>query len=69
MEWRMEAMTITVDCPYCGEATSLDADLDLEAREPGAHRFVQDCNVCCRPISATVTVDANGEIDFSYARD
>jgi len=62
-------MSITVDCPYCGEATNLTAEFDLEAPEPGVHRFVQDCDVCCRPISATVKVEPDGEIDVSYARD
>ncbi len=35
----------TVACPYCGEMVTIELDVG-----GGAHqRYVQDCEVCCRP--------------------
>lgn len=53
----MDLQPYTVSCPYCGE--SLDVALDLSA---GSQRYIEDCQVCCRPIEFTVTVDATGEL-------
>ena len=36
---------IAVRCPYCGER--LETRVDLTADEPS---YVEDCEVCCRPI-------------------
>jgi len=41
-------------CPYCGERIS--SLLDFSA---GAQRYIEDCEVCCRPI----------EIDFEAERE
>ncbi len=40
----------TVDCPYCGEPTLLAIDVSA-----GAQRYVEDCQVCCRPMTVTVS--------------
>jgi hypothetical protein len=43
-------------CPYCGEHIELLVD-------PGGgavQRYVEDCEVCCRPIQLTVRWDAEG---------
>ncbi|MEX1081731.1 MAG: CPXCG motif-containing cysteine-rich protein [Halofilum sp. (in: g-proteobacteria)] len=43
---------IDVECPYCGETfTAL-----VDASE-GDSRYIQDCEVCCSPITFAVTVD------------
>ena len=35
----------TVVCPHCGETVTIELDVG-----GGAHqRYVQDCEVCCRP--------------------
>ncbi|MEM7540913.1 MAG: CPXCG motif-containing cysteine-rich protein [Pseudomonadota bacterium] len=34
------------DCPYCGERISMLLDLSI-----GAQEYVEDCEVCCRPIN------------------
>lgn len=49
---RMIAMLSThdLDCPYCGEPISLVVDASA-----GAQRYIEDCAVCCRPI--TVILD------------
>jgi Cysteine-rich CPXCG len=44
-------------CPYCGETIEIWVD-------PGggeSQRYVEDCQVCCRPIELTVSADEDGE--------
>lgn len=58
--------TAFVICPYCGEEIEIVVDGSIEHQQ-----YVEDCNVCCRPIVLTVTaedgevvaVDARGEND------
>ena len=45
----------TVDCPYCGEPTLLAIDVSA-----GAQRYVEDCQVCCRPMTVTVSPSPQG---------
>lgn len=55
---------LSVHCPYCGERfdTAFDVgDGDVE--------YVEDCAVCCRPITLSVTVDAEGGISCRSRRD
>jgi hypothetical protein len=47
----------TVVCPYCGER--FEATLDLSA---GDQEYVEDCQVCCRPIVFQVRAYVNGEL-------
>lgn len=46
--------TVLVDCPYCGEAIELVVDPSLTEQE-----YIEDCEVCCRPINLVVLVDEN----------
>ncbi len=45
---------IETHCPYCGEPIELVVD-----DSAGDQRYVEDCQVCCRPIQVTVTLDAD----------
>lgn len=36
-------------CPYCGEPIDLFVDTSA-----GAQAYVEDCQVCCRPINVSV---------------
>ena len=47
--------TRDVECPYCGEMIELVLDTSA-----GAQRYVEDCPVCCRPITVELSVDAGG---------
>ena len=47
----------TIGCPYCGEAISILVDDSLPEQQ-----YVEDCQVCCRPIVLDVTVDADADI-------
>lgn len=46
---------VEIGCPYCGERITLLID-----GSAGAQEYVEDCQVCCRPINLSVTVDEEG---------
>ncbi|WDS35551.1 CPXCG motif-containing cysteine-rich protein [Pseudoxanthomonas sp.] len=46
----------TIHCPYCGEP--LDIAVDVSA---GDQQYIEDCQVCCRPISMTLIVEEDGD--------
>lgn len=46
-----------VECPYCGEVITLALDASA-----GSQRYIEDCHVCCRPITVDLEVDADGDV-------
>jgi len=44
-------MEYSFDCPYCGEEISMVLDLSA-----GGQTYIEDCEVCCRPIEIRYTV-------------
>ncbi|HIM51315.1 MAG TPA: CPXCG motif-containing cysteine-rich protein [Acidobacteria bacterium] len=46
--------TQTVRCPYCGEWLEVFIDPSVRRQE-----YIEDCQVCCRPITLTVTLDGD----------
>jgi hypothetical protein len=51
-----EVSVKTISCPYCGEHIDVLVDSSLSEQE-----YVEDCQVCCRPIVLRVTVDVDGD--------
>ena len=49
-----------IQCPYCGESIALLVDISA-----GDQRYIEDCQVCCRPITVTVTLDEAGGFDVA----
>lgn len=56
---------VDVQCPYCGESITLLVDDSVDHQ-----RYIEDCQVCCRPISVDawtedgdVRVSVTGEND------
>lgn len=47
----------TIDCPYCGE--SIDLLLDPSVSEQS---YVEDCQVCCRPINIRFSIAPDGDV-------
>ena len=47
-------------CPYCGESITLLVD-----RSQPDQSYVEDCEVCCRPISVHVSSDEDGKLSVS----
>ncbi len=46
----------TIICPYCGEFIDVLIDCSEAQQE-----YIEDCQVCCRPIVFTVNMSNNGE--------
>lgn len=44
-----------IQCPYCWESISVLVDCSVEMQE-----YIEDCQVCCRPIVFDVSVDDDG---------
>lgn len=49
-------------CPYCGEQISILVDPGEEEQ-----RYIEDCEVCCRPIDVQITM-VEDEIESFIAR-
>lgn len=44
-----------VSCPYCGENLDVLIDCSVDRQS-----YIEDCQVCCRPIDFHVEVDHEG---------
>jgi hypothetical protein len=58
-------LTAWVTCPHCGEEIELAVD-------PGggaAQEYIEDCEVCCRPLQLKVTWDEGGAAYADAATD
>lgn len=53
-----------IDCPYCGERVQLLIDRSVDVQD-----YIEDCQVCCRPINLHVTVDDEGLPQVGARRD
>lgn len=52
-------------CPYCFETISFLLDRSV----PGASHYVEDCEVCCHPITVSYNVSEDGTLEnFSATR-
>ena len=57
----MDQITETrISCPYCGESISVLVDDSVPEQS-----YVEDCQVCCRPIVLDVIVDLDGDVAVS----
>lgn len=54
----------TISCPYCGEQIGVLIDPSVEQQD-----YIEDCQVCCRPIVFQVTVLLSGEWNVQVRRD
>ena len=49
--------TARIHCPYCGEEIEVAIDPSVRKQE-----YVEDCQVCCQPMTLVVTVDDHLEV-------
>jgi hypothetical protein len=47
----------SIQCPYCGETIEVVVDESVEQQQ-----YVEDCQVCCRPINLSVSVQTDGSV-------
>ena len=41
-----------IQCPYCGQFLEIAIDRSIRLQE-----YIEDCQICCRPMVLTVTID------------
>lgn len=58
----MEEIEKKFKCPYCFEKISMILDLSVN----GTQIYIEDCEVCCRPIQITFNVEGYSLVAFSY---
>lgn len=51
-------------CPWCGEIN--DSFFDISS---GSTSYIEDCQICCRPINLTFSVDGAGDFTVYADRD
>ena len=49
----------SITCPYCGEVI----DVLVDSSEAG-QEYIEDCQVCCRPIVFSVHAAEDGELQL-----
>lgn len=53
-----------IQCPYCGEFISILIDPTV----PG-QRYIEDCQICCRPIVISYQIDEDGGLEVLVHRE
>ena len=46
----------SISCPYCGEANDVLIDCSVSEQE-----YIEDCQICCRPMTLAVSIFEEGE--------
>ena len=52
-----ELVSRDISCPYCGESIEVFLDCSIDQQH-----YIEDCQVCCRPIEFHVSVDFEGDV-------
>jgi hypothetical protein len=53
-----------VQCPYCGETIDILVDSSIEQQT-----YIEDCQVCCCPISFDVVCERDGAVSVLARRE
>ena len=53
----MELNEQKIGCPYCGETISVLID-----RQESGTQYIEDCQVCCRPIVFQISEDMSSNL-------
>ena len=56
--------TVNIQCPYCGE--SIDVLIDCSVTH---QKYIEDCQVCCRPINFDVSVSQDDDLNIIVSSD
>lgn len=55
----------TIGCPYCGESIKVLIDTSELQQQ-----YIEDCQVCCKPINFIISANLEGELIVSvYSED
>jgi hypothetical protein len=53
----------TVQCPYCGQRF----DLLIDPTAGNEQSYIEDCQVCCSPVSIEVRIDEDNDVHVTVA--
>ena len=53
-----------IGCPYCGESITIVVDDSVPEQT-----YIEDCEVCCRPIVMHTMVDGDGDVTVDARTD
>lgn len=53
-----------IQCPYCWENFEVIADCSVDSQE-----YVEDCEICCRPIVMKVEINQDGLPHIEVSRE
>lgn len=53
-----------IQCPYCGENIDVFIDDSVPQQD-----YIEDCQVCCRPINFFVVINHTGEAAVTVANE
>lgn len=53
-----------IHCPYCGELLEITVDSSV-----GRQEYIEDCQVCCKPIQFRIRVSADGISSIDVRRE
>ncbi|MBL1275993.1 MAG: CPXCG motif-containing cysteine-rich protein [Ectothiorhodospiraceae bacterium] len=54
----------SIQCPYCGETIHVLIDTSVPQQD-----YIEDCQVCCRPINFAVSLDDDGDAMVSVSHE
>ena len=54
---------VDILCPYCGESFAISVDASA-----GRQNYIEDCYVCCRPVTINIDINEQGEISSIDAK-
>ena len=58
-----EVVEQKIRCPFCGEPITVLIDLSA-----GDQAYIEDCEVCCRPMEIACAVDTCGTAEVTAGR-
>ncbi len=58
------ADSVEIQCPYCWERIVIEIDPSVREQD-----YIEDCQVCCRPIEIQVRIDDQGDAEVGARRE
>ena len=55
---------VNIQCPYCWEMIEITVDCSVSSQE-----YVEDCEVCCRPIVMNIELSGDGTPSVDVKRE
>ena len=64
MDFDADNVEKSIFCPYCGERIDVFVDTTVHSQS-----YIEDCQVCCRPIEIQATAAPDGDVVIDVRTD